>query len=128
MTQSSQVKNVGTTLQRYSNKRKMHCSICGDGAHRKSKCPNKEKKHQSRQGTQTVPGVTQEGPRGKDSQQPSKKALKEIKRQNMRMTKAEQNKGKNTEQAEQNASEGQAPIDKNTESAAKDKTPLPKST
>lgn len=37
----SQPSESGPTLQRYSNKRIMHCSLCGDAAHRKSNCPSK---------------------------------------------------------------------------------------
>ncbi|KAL8112935.1 hypothetical protein AgCh_020304 [Apium graveolens] len=37
----SQTSQSGPILQRYSNKRIMHCSTCGQATHRKSKCPNK---------------------------------------------------------------------------------------
>ncbi|KAL8144883.1 hypothetical protein AgCh_003185 [Apium graveolens] len=37
----SQTSQSGPILQRYSNKRIMHCSTCGQATHRKSNCPNK---------------------------------------------------------------------------------------
>lgn len=33
----------GPVLRRFSNKRTMlHCSMCGDGSHRKTNCPTKD--------------------------------------------------------------------------------------
>ena len=37
----SQPSQTGPILQRYSNKRIMHCSLCGQETHRKSNCPTK---------------------------------------------------------------------------------------
>ncbi|XP_017257144.1 uncharacterized protein LOC108226663 isoform X2 [Daucus carota subsp. sativus] len=53
--QSSQVKTTGPILQRFSNRRKMHCSLCKSPDHRKSNCPTKSQLQDNDQGTQTQP-------------------------------------------------------------------------
>lgn len=41
ISQASQNQAAGPVLQRYSNKRIMHCSLCGQATHRKTNCPTK---------------------------------------------------------------------------------------
>lgn len=76
--QTSQARASGPVLQRFSNKRKMHCSLCKSADHRKSNCPTKG---ENQQGSDKAPAAVNNPP----SQPTSKKRPKELKRQKMQI-------------------------------------------
>lgn len=66
----------GPVIQRFSNKRTMHCSLCGDSSHRKTNCPTKG----------DVPVKTQSQATNRNtSAQPVKKTPKESRRQKLQI-------------------------------------------
>lgn len=76
----SQPSQTGPILQRYSNKRIMHCSLCGDATHRKTNCPKKNEVEQGQIG---------EVEQGQSSRATNvkKKSTKEVKRQKLQIRK-----------------------------------------
>ena len=71
----------GVLLQRFSNKRVMHCSNCGDASHRLAKCPTMGKDSAT---TPTEATKKNETPTGA-----KRKATKEVRRQKLKPRKAQ---------------------------------------
>ncbi|KAK1351361.1 hypothetical protein POM88_054409 [Heracleum sosnowskyi] len=69
--------------QRYSNKRIMHCSLCGNSSHRKSNCPTKNTAAAS--GQTEAPATHDEGEAPRKNTAPKKKTPKEVKRQKLQI-------------------------------------------
>lgn len=78
MTQASHASS-GPILQRYSNRRIMHCSLCGDSSHRKMHCPTKN----TTEATKNVESGQLLRASQKESDSVKKKSNKELKRQNL---------------------------------------------
>ncbi|XP_074338078.1 uncharacterized protein LOC141675268 [Apium graveolens] len=84
----------GPVMQRYSNKRVMHCSLCGDSSHRKTNCPTKKNGAPLDEEAEmrTVEQGDATRPDHNTTSASKKKAPKEMKRQKLQIRR--QDKGK----------------------------------
>ncbi|KAK1355133.1 hypothetical protein POM88_048389 [Heracleum sosnowskyi] len=102
-TRSATQPSQGVILQRFSNKRIMHCSNCGDAGHRVSNCPTKEQGNQHKKATKEASNKNKVPPA-------KKKSAREMKRQKLNPRGGKRNVKPVTEESQTGTSKGKKKI------------------